>query len=97
MFLRCSNIYLEIREYRVQTCPEILVEFSFIAVFFFLGFTELSLVIFQKGSVTSSPKTINIALWEGLHPGPYLVTIKWQLQGSTHYTNGGVDRFESVP
>lgn len=97
MFLHCSNIYIEIREYRVRTCPEILVEFSFITVFFFLCFTELSLVIFQKGSASSSLKTINIALWEGLHPAPHLVTIKWQPKGSTHYANVGLDRFESVP
>lgn len=97
MFLHCSSIYTEIREYKVQTYPEILVKFSFIIVFFFLCFAELSLVIFQEGSASSSPKTINIALWEGLHPVPYLVTVRWQPNVSTHYANAGVDRFESVP
>lgn len=78
MFLHCSNIYTEIREYKVRTCPEIFVEFSFTIVFFFLCLAELGLVIFQEGSACGSPKTINTALWGGLHPGPYLVIVKWQ-------------------
>lgn len=75
MFLHCSNIYTEIREYKVRTCPEILVEFSFVIVFVFLCFTELSLAIFQEGSASGSPKTINIALWVGPHPVPSLVPL----------------------
>lgn len=97
LFLYCSNIYTEIREYKVRTCPEILVEYSFIIVFFFLCLAKLSLVIFQEGLASGSPKTINIALWGGLRPVPCLVTIKWQPKWQHHYADVGVDSFESVP
>lgn len=69
-----------------------MVEFSFVIEFFFLCFTELSLAIFQEGSASGSPKTINIALWGGLHPVP----VMWQPKVSTQYASVGVDRVESV-
>lgn len=73
----------------MRTCPEISVEFSFVIEFFFLCFTELSLAIFQEGSASGSPKTINIALWGGLHPVPYVVTVMWQPKVSTQYASVG--------
>lgn len=77
LFLCCSTIDPKIRKCKVRTGPEIPVRRWFVMAFFFVCFTELSLVRFQEFSASGDPKTINIALWEGLRPVSYLVTVKW--------------------
>lgn len=77
LFLCCSTIDLKIRKCKVRTGPEIPVRLWFTMASFLVCFTELSLVRFQEFSTSGDPKTINIALWEGLRPVSYLVTVKW--------------------